>query len=274
MWLERPAYRPPGSPRGRRLLATLRAVASARLARETALVLLAYFAYFLVRGLTEGERAGAIERAHRIVDIEKACGFFWEPAIQSHLAGYHAIITAANWMYIWGHWPLIGIVAAWLIARRPAAYQVYRNAFFVSGAIGILVFVLFPVAPPRLAGVGLADTVTMYSQSYRVLQPPAFVNQYAAVPSLHFGWDLLIGIALITESRWLAARVLGAIVPLLMLAAIVITANHYIFDAVAGAAVALTGLAVSCGLQSAWRRGADAKHVERAGAGLRYASNH
>jgi hypothetical protein len=89
----------------------------------------------------------------------------------------------------------------------------------------------------------------MYSHSYRVLQPPAFVNQYAAVPSLHFGWDLLIGIALITQSRWLAVRIAGAIIPLLMVSAIVLTANHYIFDALAGGAVALTGLAIAYALR-------------------------
>ena len=71
-----------------------------------------------------------------------------------------------------------------------------------------------------------------------VLQPPAFVNQYAAVPSLHFGWDLLIGIALVREAKWLPVRIFGAIVPALMCAAIVVTANHYIFDAMAGGVVA------------------------------------
>lgn len=92
------------------------------------------------------------------------------------------------------------------MVKRPAAYSVFRNAFFISGTIGIIIFVLYPVAPPRLADVGVVDTVTMYSSSYRVLQPPAFVNQYAAVPSLHFGWDLLMGIALVTQSRWRVRR--------------------------------------------------------------------
>src|SRR5207253_6902686 len=119
-------------------------------------------------------------------------------------------------------------------------YRLFLNAFFISGLLGIATFVLYPVAPPRLADVGVVDTVTMYSNSYRVLQPPAFVNQYAAVPSLHFGWDLLIGIALVRESKWIPARIFGAIVPALMCAAIVVTANHYIFDAMAGGVVALT----------------------------------
>jgi hypothetical protein len=229
--------------------AVARFAQSARVAREVALVLAGYFAYFLVRGFTEGNQAQAVSHAHRIVGIEKALGFFWEPAIQRHVVEHHWIVTAANWMYIYGHWPLIACVAAWLVAKRPGAFSLFRTAFFVSGAIGIIMFVTFPVAPPRLADVGVVDTVTMYSNSYRVLQPAAFVNQYAAVPSLHFGWDLLIGIALITQSPWRPVKLLGAIVPVLMLSAIVVTANHYIFDAFAGGVVALIGLAVAYALQ-------------------------
>jgi hypothetical protein len=218
-------------------------------ARQIALVLFAYFAYFAVRGFTEGSHDQAVANAGSIVGIEKRFGFFWEPSIQAQVMHHHWIITAANWMYIWGHWPLIASVAVWLLIRRPAAYAMFRNAFFISGAIGIIIFVVFPVAPPRLADVGVMDTVTMYSHSYRVLQPPAFVNQYAAVPSLHFGWDLLIGIALVREASWRVFKVMGVIIPMLMVSAIVVTANHYIFDALAGGTVALTGLALAYALQ-------------------------
>jgi hypothetical protein len=154
MWLEGPAYLG-GSPRRdrSRFPAIPRSIAAARVARESALVVFGYFAYFLVRGFTEGDRTAAISHAHRIVDIEKAGGFFWEPAIQEQIVHHHAIVTAANWMYIYGHWPLIAGVAAWLMVRRPAAYSVFRNAFFISGTIGIIIFVLYPVAPPRLADV-------------------------------------------------------------------------------------------------------------------------
>jgi hypothetical protein len=213
--------------------------------REVALVVAAYFTYFLVRGFTEGSHDQAVSNSEKIVAVEKAGGFFWEPAIQSAIVDQHWLVTLANWMYIWGHWPLIAGVAVWLLARRPAAFAVFRNAFFISGAIGVIVFVLFPVAPPRLTDIGVVDTVTQHSNAYRVLQPPAFTNQYAAVPSLHFGWDLLIGIALITQSRWAIVKIVGAIVPVLMLSAIVLTANHYIFDAMAGGIVAMTGLTVA-----------------------------
>jgi hypothetical protein len=213
--------------------------------RELFLAIGGYFAYFAVRGVTEGSHEEAVANSHDVVGLEKSMGFFWEPSIQNAIVDHHWIVTLANWMYIWGHWPLIAIVASWLLMKHRDQFTLFRTAFFISGAIGVMIFVVFPVAPPRLADIGLVDTVTQHSNAYRVLQPKAFTNQYAAVPSLHFGWDLLIGIALMTNARWLAVRVFGAVVPVLMFAAIVLTANHYIFDAIAGGAVALTGLGLA-----------------------------
>ena len=149
-----------------------------------------------------------------------------------------------NWAYIWGHWPLIILVAIWLYTMRPETYRLYRNAFMVSGAIGLVIFASFPVAPPRLADIDVIDTVTLHSSAYRVLQPPALVNQYAAMPSLHFGWNLLIGIAIFTTARSWEMKAFGVVKPVVMLLSVVLTANHYILDPVAGAAVALTGLAI------------------------------
>lgn len=231
-------------------VARLTALRHSFAAKEIALVVAGYFAYFLVRGFTEGSHGTAVANSHSIVDLEKSAGFFWEPAIQERIVDHHWIVTLANWMYIWGHWPLIALVAGWLLFNKRETFALFRTAFFISGAIGVAIFVIFPVAPPRLADIGLVDTVTQHSNAYRFFQPKAFTNQYAAVPSLHFGWDLLIGIALVTNARSLAVRVFGAIVPVLMFAAIVLTANHYIFDAIAGGAVALTGMALAVGLRS------------------------
>jgi hypothetical protein len=249
-WLQGPAYGRYARPARRsRTLAGVRRVAASRTTWQVAGAVVAYFVYFLVRGITEGNEAQAVDHAHALVAFEQRMGFFWEPSIQRHLVAHDWVTTLANWMYIWGHWPLIAAVAAWLVVKRPAAFTLTRNAFLISGAIGVGIFAVYPVAPPRLADIGVVDTITLHSHSYRVLQPPAFVNQYAAVPSLHFGWDLLIGIALVREARWLPVRAFGAVVPSLMAAAIVVTANHYIFDAVAGGAVALTGLALATALR-------------------------
>jgi hypothetical protein len=231
------------------MAAAARRIATSFGFREAALAVTGYFVYFLVRGQTEGSHDQAAANSQRIVDLERTFGFFWEPAIQERIVDHQWIVTLANWMYIYGHWPLIAAVAGWLLWKKREAFTLFRTAFFISGAIGVIIFVSFPVAPPRLAELGLVDTVTEHSSAYRVLQPTAFTNQYAAVPSLHFGWDLLIGIALITNARWTAVRVFGAIVPALMLAAIVLTANHYIFDAIAGGVVAISGLAIALAMR-------------------------
>lgn len=223
-------------------------------AGELALVVAAVLAYFGVRGLTEGSAREAAANARLVVDFERALSLFWEPRLQDALLVSHALVTLVNWVYIWGHWPVIAVVGVWLFVRRRALYRVYRNALLVSGGLGLVVFALFPVAPPRLVDIGAVDTVTQYSRAYRVLQPPAFVNQYAAMPSLHLGWDLLICMALFQSTRNRLARAFAILLPPAMFGSIVLTANHYIADGVAGVLLALIGLAVARWLARRWPR--------------------
>jgi hypothetical protein len=222
-----------------------RTVRPGRLGWEAMLVVGACLAYFLVRGLTVASEEKALANAQSLIDVQKQLGIFWEPRLQGLIVDYHVLVTLANWAYIWGHWPLIALVAIWLYLNHNDRYRLFRNAFMISGAIGLVIFATFPVAPPRLTDMDVVDTVSQYSTAYRVLQPPALVNQYAAVPSLHFGWNLLIGIALIMTARRLPMRIFGALMPVSMGLAIMLTANHYILDAVAGGAVALAGLLVA-----------------------------
>jgi len=98
--------------------------------------------------------------------------------------------------------------------------------------------------------MGLIDTIAERSSMYRVLQPPQLTNQYAAVPSLHVGWNLLIGIALFRGSSRFAVRLLGIASPGIMFVAVLVTANHYLVDTVAGASVALIGLALAYRIQT------------------------
>jgi hypothetical protein len=177
--------------------------------------------------------------------FERGLGIFWEPRIQSAIVNHDWIVNLANWVYIWGHWPVIAAVALWLYRSQPDRYRLTRNALLVSGGIGLVIFTVFPVAPPRLAEMGLVDTVVQRSNFYHVLQPPALTNQYAALPSLHFGWNLLIGIALIRGATHPAGKALGVLLPTAMFAAVVLTANHYLIDTVAGGTLALVGLRIA-----------------------------
>jgi membrane-associated phospholipid phosphatase len=123
----------------------------------------------------------------------------------------------------------------------------------LSGAVGLITFAAFPVAPPRLAELGMTDTVTRQSHAYRVLQPPAFTDQYAAMPSLHVGWNLLMTLGVLAATRSIWLRVMAVALTVAMDATVVLTANHYVVDAVAGAVLAHLGWYTAEHLQ-AWRR--------------------
>jgi len=198
--------------------------------------------YFGVRGLTEGDVAAANRHARQLVELEQALGIHAEEAVQEPVARSDTLTAVMNWIYIWGHWPVIIATLLWLVLSHPTVYARTRDAMLLSGAVGMVIFALWPVAPPRLADLGLVDTVTEYSRSYRVLQPPAFTNQYAAMPSLHVGWDLLIGLAIVVAASRLWVRVIGGLLPMLMGWAVVATANHFVLDAAVGVLLVLVSL--------------------------------
>lgn len=214
------------------------------LLRQVATIAVAAFLYFFVRGLVDGREDDAIRDARWLIDLEQRLGIFWEPRLQAWALDVGPVGTVANWVYIWGHWPVIAATLVWLVVRHRDAYARYRNALLLSGAVGLVIFTLFPMAPPRFMDAhGFVDTITLHSRAYRVLQPPSLVNQYAAMPSLHCGWDLLMGIAIARHAprrlRWI-----GYVLPVAMVAAVVLTANHYLLDAVAGMALVLASLSV------------------------------
>ncbi len=215
------------------------------LPREAVIVATAVAVYFGVRGQTVANPEPAFDNARLVADLEADLGLDVEHAVQAPFLGSDLATDVMNWVYIWGHWPVIVAVLTWLFLRHPDGYRVTRGALMLSGAVGLVVFTWFPVAPPRLADPALIDTVTEKSLAYRVLQPPAFTNPYAAMPSLHVGWDLLIGIALVVNARWVVLRVVGVVLPALMALAVVATANHYLLDGVAGVLLVLASLAVT-----------------------------
>jgi hypothetical protein len=216
---------------------------------QAGLVVLSVFIYFRIRGLTVLSVDVAVTHAHHIVALEQHLGIYVEATAQSHVEPSETLETLANWIYVWGHWPVIIATMVWLGWRHRSVFLRLRDAMMVSGFLGMCVFVSYPVAPPRLANLGMQDTVTEYSHAYRVLQPPAFVNQYAAMPSLHTGWDLLIGISIVTAATSLALKIVGFAMPVLMGIAVVVTANHYVLDVVAGVTLVLIGHVVALQLE-------------------------
>ncbi|NED94572.1 phosphatase PAP2 family protein [Phytoactinopolyspora alkaliphila] len=219
-------------------------------AREVVLIAAAALLYSLVRGLTDDRVNIAFENAERVISFQRSLGIFVEPEMQSWVAGNDAVINTINAVYIAGYWPVLLGTFAWLLFRQPARYALFRNALLASGAITLVIFALFPLAPPRfLPEHGFVDTVSENSAAYRDFSASPFVNEYAAMPSLHFGWILLVGIAWATVGRTALAKAAGMAMPVLMFTAIVLTGNHYIVDGIVGGLVVLLGLAVAVALE-------------------------
>jgi membrane-associated phospholipid phosphatase len=212
---------------------------------QAGLVATGVFCYFQVRGMTAADPAVATEHARDLMDVEQAAGIRVEASVQAPIISSPRLETFANWVYIWGHWPVIVITMVWLALHHRWVFLRLRDSMLVSGGLGLVVFVTYPVAPPRLVDAALVDTVTERSYSYRVLQSPNFVNQYAAMPSLHAGWDLLVGISIAIAGGALLVRAIGWLLPPLMVFAVVATANHYVVDVVAGLTLALIGYAAA-----------------------------
>ncbi|OGO50224.1 MAG: hypothetical protein A2148_04325, partial [Chloroflexi bacterium RBG_16_68_14] len=200
----------------------------------------AFLLYFLVRGSVVLREEEALRNALDIIDIERSLGFFWEPKLHEAILDYQALIQLFNGIYFWLDFPLIVSVGLWMyFFGHRHQYTVARDAVLASGAIALIVYHLFPVMPPRLlppeSGFAFVDTVSEYSNfSYQAQSAQPFVNPYAAVPSLHYGWQLLVGGVLIWTTRNLWLRALGVFMPVGQLTAILFTANHYILDAMAG----------------------------------------
>jgi len=211
--------------------------------------------YFFVRDLSAGQERAAFENAANIVNLEKALGLDWEATLQQRVLDTDWVIAAMNWVYIWGHFPLIIAALFILFGLSRREFLTLRNALVVSGAIGLVCFALYPVAPPRLfAPDTFFDSLGELSTSYQILQNPKLTNQFAAVPSFHVGWNLLVAFAVWRASRFRFLRVLALTFPMLMMTAVVLTANHWLLDIVAGVSVALLGIAGARVMDRIFRR--------------------
>lgn len=213
---------------------------------EVLLIAIAFFVYFGVRGLVVERIAEAEQNASDLIALEKALGIYWEADLQRLVVVEDWIQRVVNGIYLYGHGPVIAVIGVLLYVRKRPVYLLTRNTLLLSGAIGLVIYTTYPVAPPRLVPeADFVDTVLREYHVRRVLMPGFLTNEYAAVPSLHFGWNMVMGIAVWIAFPNVPARIFAVVMPLLMLVAIVVTANHFILDAVAGAIVAAAGAALA-----------------------------
>jgi hypothetical protein len=212
------------------------------LLRQVLLCVGAYLAYSLVRGLVEGRATAAFQHARELIHFERTLHFFVEPTVQAWAMGSHFVMAASSWLYLNAQTSITIGGLVYLYVRHNGSFYFVRNMFGVALLIALLAYVAFPTAPPRfLPEWGFIDTVsdiTGVRNSHDSAAMSALINPYAAIPSMHVAFALMIGWPLASLSRHLPMRVLWRLYPLLIAFVIVATANHFILDALLGALTA------------------------------------
>ena len=205
------------------------------------LFFVAYNGYQVVRGITDGGIDAAYANAGHVIALERSLGSFFEPGFQQALIDHAPwSIDIANFLYLNTHFVVTTAFLVWLYLYRNDHFYFVRNMFMAAMAIGLIGYLLFPTAPPRLfAGEGFTDTIAAFtgvaqdSDTAKLL-----VNQYAAVPSMHIAFSLMVAVPAGALARTALAGRAWSAYPLIVFFVIVATGNHYWFDAAAGAAVA------------------------------------
>jgi PAP2 superfamily len=205
---------------------------------EAATVLALYGIYELTRGFVVGDTTEARRHALEVAAIERWPHLLFEANVQ-HAArlipGLEGVLGVA---YLTLHLAVTVAVLLWLHQRRPAVFPLVRTALLVASGLALVGFIAFPTAPPRLAGIGVVDTVSNAHVDLNTGLVSSLYNPYAAVPSMHVGYALIVAASVFWYSRRALVRLLAPLYPPFVLLVVVATGNHFFFDAAAGALVA------------------------------------
>jgi hypothetical protein len=207
----------------------------------------AYLLYLIGRWVTGGDMDAALDHAAWVIDFEGGVGM--ERAVQRALDRGVSTWLLSN-VYLAAQLAVLPGSLVWLYRRAPAVYVRLRDTVLATWLLALPIYALFPTAPPRLAGIGMEDTVSQQAGVALTGHSTVFYNPIAAVPSLHCGFAFAIGIALFAATRNPVARALALLWGPLVSLSVVATGNHYVFDIAAGVLVAVAGFAA----RPAWER--------------------
>jgi membrane-associated phospholipid phosphatase len=210
--------------------------------RQVLLFAAAYYAYRIVRGASDDPvgAAQAFQNARSVMNLEQSLGIFVEPSIQAWAETKPVIIDAASWVYINAQFTVTMASLAYIYLRHTSSFNYVRNMFAAAMFTALIGYVALPTAPPRFFPEwGFADSVSeMTGVSHNSVIVHALFNPYAAIPSMHVAFALMIAVPLSRLCKHRISRTAWALYPLVVVFVIVSTANHFITDAVAGAAAA------------------------------------
>ena len=223
------------------------AFSPARMARETLIVVLVLFAYFAVSAVSADRASRALTNGRIILSLEKGLGIFIEPWMQ-RLVVESQLVLFFNVVYLIVH-PAVTIgVLLYLFTFDESRYAAARNLFVMFSLLAFAIYLLFPAAPPRMIReAGLNDLLLVKGPaSYHSGLLKALVNPYAAMPSVHFGYSVIIALTIFQLTRRSPLGLTASIYPILMLVSVAATANHFIADCLAALGIlALSRILVS-----------------------------
>jgi hypothetical protein len=230
--------------------------------KEALVIAIFYGIYSAIRN-TQGSATVSTHLAFRnarwIIKAERMLGLYHERGIQHAFIGNHAVMSVWNLFYGTFHFFVTGIVLLVLFNRFPDRYPQWRNVLAATTALALIGFAAYPLMPPRLlpASYGFVDSLKAFGSpwSFDSAAMQKISNQYAAMPSLHFAWASWSACALVPALRRWWTRALAVFYPVLTLLAIVVTANHFVLDAVGGAVVLGGGCLFGIAIKHWWPGG-------------------
>jgi hypothetical protein len=219
--------------------------------REVLYVVLFYGVYSFIRnqfGSAAVSPETAFEHAKDVIAVERAMGLYVEEPIQQAFLGWRWFIQLWNLFYGTFHFVVTAFCIVWLFRRFPERYVRWRTTLAATTALALIGFATYPLMPPRLLpdAYGYVDTLREYGGlwSFDDGAMSKVSNQYAAMPSLHFGWSTWCALVLVPTLRSTWLRWLAVLYPVATLFSIVVTGNHFWLDAAGGAVVLALGYLV------------------------------
>ena len=210
------------------------------LGRQIGLLVIVDLAYETVRGMADGQRAVAFANGQQIIDIERSTHTFFEPGWQAFFTQTQWLIDFANQVYMNSQFAVVLAFFFWVYFFHNNAYYFVRNMFMVSMGLALLGYALYPTAPPRFFGeYGFVDTINDFSSvNHDSGLAKAFINPYAAVPSMHCAFAAMVGLSAFRLVKHRPLKVFCACWPLLVAWVVIVTGNHYWIDVALGWGVA------------------------------------
>jgi hypothetical protein len=221
---------------------------------EVAGLVVLYGLYETTRGLVAGDAAGAVHHARLVASLERSLHIFVEGDVQHAAMRLPGLVGTLGVVYLTLHLAVTAACLLWLHRRRPAAFAEARTALVVASGLALVGYLAFPTAPPRLAQLGITDTISGGHVDLNHGLVSSLYNPFAAVPSVHITYAVIVGMSIARFAGRCAVRILGALYPALVLLVIIATGNHFLVDAGAGLAVAVVALAVAARTSPGRRR--------------------